>query len=73
MEGERKTLVSFGGLIHSYKIDEAVADEAVVPLLYEGRMVEQQISAGAIDVWFDKISKGLSEQQEAVFRRGLFL
>lgn len=69
LRGERKTLVTFGGLIHSYKIDEAVADEAVVPLLYEGRMVEQQISGGAIDVWFDKISKGLTEQQRADLKR----
>jgi len=69
LRGERKTLVTFGGLIHSYKIDEAVADEAVVPLLYEGRMVEQQISASAIDVWFDKISKGLTEQQRADLKR----
>jgi type I restriction enzyme R subunit len=69
LRGERKTLVTFGGLIHSYKIDEAVADEAVVPLLYEGRMVEQQISGAAIDVWFDKISKGLTEQQRADLKR----
>jgi type I restriction enzyme R subunit len=69
LRGERKTLVTFGGLIHSYKIDEAVADEAVVPLLYEGRMVEQQISAGAIDVWFDKISQGLTGQQRADLKR----
>ncbi len=69
LRGERKTLVTFGGLIHSYKIDEAVADEAVVPLLYEGRMVEQQITAGAIDVWFDKISQGLTAQQKADLKR----
>jgi type I restriction enzyme R subunit len=69
LKGERKTLVSFGGLIHSYKIDEAVADEAVVPLLYEGRMVEQQISADAIDKWFEKISKGLTDQQKADLKR----
>jgi len=69
LRGERKTLVTFGGLIHSYKIDEAVADEAVVPLLYEGRMVEQQISASSIDAWFDKISKGLTDQQRADLKR----
>ena len=69
LRGERKTLVTFGGLIHAYKIDEAVADEAVVPLLYEGRMVEQQISGGAIDLWFDKISKGLTDQQKADLKR----
>jgi type I restriction enzyme R subunit len=69
LKGERKTLVSFGGLIHSYKIDEAVADEAVVPLLYEGRMVEQTISAEAIDKWFEKISQGLTDQQKADLKR----
>ncbi len=44
LKKEKNTLSTFGGLIHKYAIDEAVADEAVVPLLYEGRMVEQQIS-----------------------------
>lgn len=29
-----------GGIIHTYAIDQAVADGAIVPLLYEGRMVE---------------------------------
>ncbi len=57
---ERSTVGAFGGLIHRYTINEAVADGAVVPLLYEGRMVEQQISDAVIDRWFDKISEGLS-------------
>ncbi len=69
LKKERNTLASFGGLIHWYKIDEAVADQAVVPLLYEGRMVEQQISADAIDKWFEKISKGLTDQQKADLKR----
>ncbi len=69
LKKDRNTLASFGGLIHWYKIDEAVADQAVVPLLYEGRMVEQQISADAIDKWFEKISKGLTDQQKADLKR----
>jgi type I restriction enzyme R subunit len=69
LKGERKTLVSFGGLIHAYKIEEAVADEAVVPLLYEGRMVAQQISADAIYKWFEKMSQGLTDQQKADLKR----
>jgi type I restriction enzyme R subunit len=69
LKKERNTLASFGGLIHWYMIDEAVADQAVVPLLYEGRMVEQQISADAIDKWFEKISQGLSDQQKADLKR----
>jgi type I restriction enzyme, R subunit len=66
---EKNTLSTFGGLIHRYAIDEAVADEAVVPLLYEGRLVEQQISGGVIDRWFDKISAGLTEKQKADLKR----
>lgn len=69
LKKEKNTLSTFGGLIHRYAIDEAVADGAVVPLLYEGRLVEQQISGGGIDRWFDKISEGLTESQKADLKR----
>ena len=69
LKKEKSTLATFGGLIHQYAIDEAVADEAVVPLLYEGRMVEQQISGNVIDSWFDKISEGLTDKQKADLKR----
>ena len=46
-----------------------MADEAVVPLLYEGRMVEQQVSGDVIDTWFDKISEGLTDKQKADLKR----
>ncbi len=63
LQREKNTLTTFGGLIHRYAIDQAVRDEAVVSLLYEGRIVEQQINPETIDSWFDKLSEGLSEQQ----------
>ncbi len=50
---KRSTFRTFGGLIHRYAIDEAVEDGAVVPLLYEGRFVdqtEQAIRAKALDI-----------------------
>lgn len=62
---EKNTLATFGGLIHQYAIDQAVRDEAVVSLLYEGRIVEQQITPETIDRWFEKLSEGLSPQQQA--------
>ena len=62
---EKNTLSTFGRLIHRYAIDEAVVDEAVVPLLYEGRLVEQQITGNVIDRWFDRISEGLTSSQKA--------
>ncbi len=64
LKKEKNTLSTFGRLIHRYAIDEAVADEAVVPLLYEGRLVEQQITGNVIDRWFDKISEGLTNSQK---------
>jgi type I restriction enzyme, R subunit len=65
LKEEKNTVSTFGGLIHKYAIDEAVADGAVVPLLYEGRMVEQQIMGDVIDRWFEKISEGLTDKQKA--------
>lgn len=69
LKKEKNTLSTFGRLIHRYAIDEAVADGAVVPLLYEGRLVEQQVSGTVIDRWFEKISEGLTDSQKADLKR----
>ena len=69
LKKEKNTLSTFGGLIHKYAIDEAVADGAVVPLLYEGRLVEQEVNGGVIDRWFEKISEGLTPSQKADLKR----
>lgn len=69
LKKEKNTLATFGGLIHKYAIDEAVSDGAVVPLLYEGRMVEQQVSGDVVDTWFEKLSEGLSDKQKADLKR----
>ena len=69
LKKEKNTLSTFGGLIHKYAIDEAVADGAVVPLLYEGRFVEQQVNGGVIDKWFERISEGLTDSQKADLKR----
>ncbi len=69
LKKEKNTMSTFGRLIHRYAIDEAVADEAVVPLLYEGRLVEQQVTGNVIDRWFEKISEGLTDSQKADLKR----
>ena len=43
-EKRKSTISKFGGLLHKYTIDQAVKDGAVLPLLYEGRLVEQWVS-----------------------------
>ena len=44
MKSEKNTLKKFGGLIHKYTIQDGVADGAIVPLIYEGRFVEQKLT-----------------------------
>lgn len=66
---EKSDVTKFGGIIHTYAIDQAVADGAIVPLLYEGRMVELEQNQGAIDVWFERHTKGLTDQQKADLKK----
>jgi type I restriction enzyme R subunit len=67
---EKNTINTFGGLITpTYTITQAVADKAVVPLLYEGRHVEQTVQAGSLDAWFGRVTEGLSKEQVADLKR----
>ena len=65
MKREKNSFAKFGGEIHRYTIDQAVRDKAVLPLLYEGRLVEQWISdEKGLDRRFEKISKNLTDEQK---------
>ncbi len=68
LKKEKNTAQKFGGFIHTYTMPKAVADQAVVPLLYEGRESEFQ-NTQAIDKWFARITKKLNEQQKADLKR----
>ncbi|MBW6457140.1 MAG: DEAD/DEAH box helicase family protein, partial [Trueperaceae bacterium] len=66
---EKSDIAKFGGVIHTYAIDQAVADGAIVPLLYEGRMVELEQNQAAIDIWFERHTQGLTERQKADLKK----
>ena len=66
---EKSDVAKFGGVIHAYAIDQAVADGAIVPLLYEGRMVELEQNQAAIDIWFERHTQGLSDQQKSDLKK----
>ena len=67
---DKNTIAKFGGLIQpSYTISQAVKDKAVVPLLYEGRHVEQKVDSESIDSWFDKITEKLTKEQVADLKK----
>ena len=69
-KSQTPTIERFGGLIgDAYTIDQAVEDKAVVPLLYEGRLVEQYVDQGAIDEWFKRSTAGLTDEQRADLKR----
>jgi type I restriction enzyme R subunit len=70
MKKDKNTVIKFGGLIQpSYTISQAVKDKAVVPLLYEGRHVEQKVDSESIDSWFDKITQNLTKEQAADLKK----
>ncbi len=66
---EKSDVARFGGVIHTYAIDQAVADGAIVPLLYEGRMVELEQNQTAIDIWFERHTQGLTDAQKADLKK----
>src|SRR5690625_4165914 len=69
LKGDKATVEKFGGIIDTYTIDQAVADGAVVPLIYEGRHVPQNIDEEPIDSWFEKYTAALTAEQKADLKR----
>lgn len=70
MKKEKNNFLTFGGLIDPhYSINQAVEDEAVVPLLYEGRHVEIKQNKAAIDLWFDRHTQNLTAEQKADLKK----
>lgn len=70
LKKEKNNFAKFGGLIEPhYTIKQAVADEAVLPLLYEGRHVEMEQNQSAIDLWFERHTADLSKEQKADLKK----
>ncbi len=66
---EKQTANRFGGFIHSYTMRQAVADEAVVPLVYEGRMALLEQNARVIEGWFDRLTVNLKAEHKIELKR----
>ena len=64
MKRDRNIFDKFGGLIHKYSLDDALKDKAIVPLIYEGKMVDQEVSKEAIDMRLDMLTRNLTEEQK---------
>ncbi|MGK5511086.1 type I restriction endonuclease subunit R [Brevibacillus formosus] len=64
MKKEKSTMIKFGKLIHTYTIADGVRDKAIVPLLYEGKMVDQTVNQKAIDTRLEMITRNLNDKQK---------
>ncbi|MGI9249693.1 MAG: type I restriction endonuclease subunit R [Pseudohongiellaceae bacterium] len=70
LKKEKSSFAKFGGLIEPhYSIRQAVKDEAVLPLLYEGRHVEMEQNKAAIDLWFERHTADLTPAQQADLKK----
>lgn len=71
MKNEKSTAKKFGGIIDAYTVDQAVADKAVVPLLYEWRHSAQSVNENQIDLYFQRITEkdNLNDKQKADLKK----
>jgi len=69
-DAKKNTFAKFGSLFTpAYTIARAVEDKAVTPLLYEARHVPQTVDQGPIDSWFEKLTLGLTGEQQADLKK----
>lgn len=57
----KDTYARFGPLIDSYTLQDAIDDRVTVPLVYEGRVVPQEVTSEQINAHLKYITVGLSE------------
>ena len=63
-----QSIEKFGGLIDEYTISEAEKDGAVLPLIYQGRFVDQKIDKIA-DKFYERLAGRFSESERKDFAK----
>lgn len=70
LKKEKETARKFGGFIRPfYSMRQAVEDNAVVRLLYEGRLAKLEQNRESMQSWFERITARLSDAQKADLKR----
>jgi type I restriction enzyme R subunit len=69
LKREKNTFTKFGGSIDVYSIRTATEDGSVVPILYDGRLVEQEVNKDPLDIWFDRYARGFTDAEKADLKR----
>jgi type I restriction enzyme, R subunit len=66
---DKNTAEKFGGIIDAYTVEQAVKDKAVVPLLYEGRLAEQNVNDKPLDTFFNMVTEPFSDFERADMKK----
>jgi type I restriction enzyme R subunit len=64
MRDEKESWRKFGGYIDKYTIDDALADNIILPLIYEGRYVDLVQNSEQIDRHVERITQELNDKQK---------
>lgn len=64
MKNEKESWRKFGGYIDKYTIDNALEDQIILPLIYEGRYVDLNQNKEQIDKHIERITDGLNDKQK---------
>lgn len=62
IESSKNTYKKFGPLIDKYTLQDAIDDKVTVPIVYEGRVVPQNVTSKQINNHLRHITIGLSEE-----------
>lgn len=69
-QDQLSTYSKFGPLIgHSYQFADGILDGVIVPLVYEGRIVDQSLSNSQIDDYLHQLLVPLTDEQKEDMRR----
>jgi type I restriction enzyme R subunit len=66
---DRSTFATFGPYIHTYTIEQSVADGATVPIYYEMRQSRDRVEGDDLDAAFDRVFAHLSDEERSRVRQ----
>ena len=66
---DEKSKKQFGGIIDAYTISEAEEDGAILPLIYQARYINMQVSETMLDEFYKRITDSLTEDQRKDFEK----
>lgn len=70
-KGHKNTFVQFGNELidDPYTVRDALRDKAIVPIRFEGRMVEQEVNKSIMDKFFEDMTAPLNDDQKADLKK----